>query len=180
MPDAGNVSLSGTDLWSTKLAEYRSRIGYVTQEAALFCDTIANNISMALGAECVGDTLARVKHAARLAHCEEFIDRLADGYFSLVEENGASLSAGQRQRLTLARELYRNPEILILDEPTSSLDAASEEYIRASLDSLRGRMTLVLVTHRQSTLGSADLVYQLEDGVVISSGAEVRNSVRAR
>jgi len=95
---------------------------------------------------------------------------MTDGYQTVVGDRGVRLSGGQRQRLFIARELYKNPNLLILDEATSSLDTESERYIQKSIDALKGSMTVVIIAHRLSTIKNSDLIYVLENGEIIESG----------
>jgi len=111
-----------------------------------------------------------VKEAAKRAYAHEFIENMADGYQTVVGDRGVRLSGGQRQRLFIARELYKNPNLLILDEATSSLDTESERYIQKSIDALKGSMTVVIIAHRLSTIKNSDLIYVLENGEIIESG----------
>ena len=170
-PDTGEVLLDGVNLNEIDIQAYRKRIGYVTQEATVFRDTIANNISMRLGAECDELTMDRIRTVAELSKCDEFIDRMPERYNTLVVDCGKSLSAGQLQRLMIARELFRGPEILILDESTSSLDSVSEECILQSLQSLRGTMTIVVISHRFSAIRGVDQVFVVEAGSIVESGS---------
>jgi subfamily B ATP-binding cassette protein MsbA len=108
--------------------------------------------------------------AAEAAYVDEFVRTLPDGYDTLVSERGSTLSGGQRQRIAVARAIVRDAPIVILDEPTSSLDSVSEQYLMMGLDRLMAGRTVIVVAHRQSTLRRADRIYVLESGRVVDSG----------
>ena len=128
-PLKGRVLVDGRDLGDIPLRDYREQLASVLQENFLFDGTIADNIGYARP----GSTLDEIKHAARVAHCEEFILRFPEGYDTIVGERGIKLSGGQRQRVSIARAILAQPRVLILDEATSSLDSESEEMIQDGL-----------------------------------------------
>ena len=165
-PGQGRILIDGVDATELDPRTWRKQLGYVCQETTIFDDTIAANI--ALGE--FNPPVEKVVDSARLAYAEEFILELPDGYETLVGERGLRLSGGQRQRLFIARELYKNPQLLILDEATSALDGASERAIQQSLDALRGRMTVFVIAHRLSTIKNADYIYVLDKGEVVEEG----------
>jgi ABC-type multidrug transport system fused ATPase/permease subunit len=169
-PTQGTVYLDNKDLCDVNLFHYRRSIGYVEQETLVFDDTIANNISMQWDQSTDPETSARIRQAARSSYCDEFIERLPLGYDTVVGERGVKLSGGQRQRLAIARELFKEPKILILDEATSSLDSQSETYIQQSIERLRGSLTIIIISHRLSTIRNVDYVYVLEQGHIIEQG----------
>ena len=165
-PQEGAVALDGHDLRSLDLQGVRSQMSFVSQDVVLFQDTILSNIAW-------GDAkpnLQRAKEAARQANAEEFILRLSHGYDTILAERGGGLSGGQRQRLSIARALYRNPQILILDEATSALDPESERLVQAALDRLTRGRTTVIIAHRLSTIRNADKIAVMQDGAVVESG----------
>jgi subfamily B ATP-binding cassette protein MsbA len=167
-PDGGRILVDGRDLATLRLREYRSHLGVVLQDNFLFDGTIAENIRFSNPGAPIGE----VRAAARVAHCDEFIEEFADGYDTVVGERGVKLSGGQRQRIAIARAILADPRILILDEATSSLDSESEALIRDGLQSLRlGRTTLV-IAHRLSTIASADQILVLEAGEIVERGAQ--------
>lgn len=170
-PRVGEILIDGVSSSEIEVASWRSQIGYVSQETVVFDDTIANNICLWKG-DYENDPVVRkkVKKAAKRAFADEFIKKLGRGYETFVGDRGVRLSGGQRQRLFIARELYKNPNLLILDEATSSLDTESEQYIQRSIDALKGSMTVVIIAHRLSTIKNSDLIYVLEDGKIIESG----------
>ena len=165
-PTAGSVRIDGRALSELDLAGLRRRIGYVPQEAIVFEDTVANNI--ALWRPNVDRT--RIEAAARHAHAASFIEALPLGYEAPIGDRGTMLSGGQRQRLAIARELVKAPDVLVLDEATSALDSASERAIQASIEELRGTMTILLIAHRLSTVRTADRIYVLDGGRIAEEG----------
>jgi subfamily B ATP-binding cassette protein MsbA len=169
-PTEGAVCVDGKDLRTVDLSRYRQSIGYVEQETVVFDDTIAKNISMQWDRPADAGTLARIEQAARAGYCDEFIERLPHGYQTPVGERGLKLSGGQRQRLAIARELFKQPAILILDEATSSLDSQSEASIQESIARLRGALTMIIISHRLSTIKHVDYIYVLDQGRIIEQG----------
>jgi subfamily B ATP-binding cassette protein MsbA len=166
-PKAGRVLIGGQDLAHLKLRDYRSRVGVVLQDNFLFDGTVADNIAFSKP----GATLDEVKAAARIAHCEEFVNGFPDGYDTVVGERGVKLSGGQRQRVAIARAILADPQILILDEATSSLDSESEREIREALRALRAGRTTFVIAHRLSTIRSADQILVLEQGQIVERGS---------
>jgi ABC-type multidrug transport system fused ATPase/permease subunit len=166
----GGVFIDGRDLRSLDISQYRQSIGYVGQETFIFDTTIANNISMHWDQSPDSATFTRIQQAASDSYCDEFIGGLPKGFQTIVGERGLKLSGGQRQRLAIARELFRTPEILVLDEATSSLDSQSESYIRQSIERFKGKLTLIIISHRLSTIINADVIYVLEHGHVTQRG----------
>lgn len=170
-PQSGNIYIDGIDSSEIEVGSWRSQIGYVSQETVVFDDTVANNICLWKGDyENDPEVRERVQEAARRAYADVFIQEMADGYQTVVGDRGVRLSGGQRQRLFIARELFKNPNLLILDEATSSLDTESERYIQKSIDALKGSITVVIIAHRLSTIKNSDLIYVLEKGRIIESG----------
>ncbi|MDX1641899.1 MAG: ATP-binding cassette domain-containing protein, partial [Balneolaceae bacterium] len=170
-PKEGSIYIDDIDSSEIDVASWRTQIGYVSQETVVFDDTIANNICLWKG-DYENDPEVRksVEEAARRAFADEFINDMGQDYNTVVGDRGVRLSGGQRQRLFIARELYKNPNLLILDEATSSLDTESERYIQQSIDALKGSMTVVIIAHRLSTIKNSDLIYVLEKGEIIESG----------
>jgi subfamily B ATP-binding cassette protein MsbA len=182
-PDRGEVRVDGIPGSDIDLSSWRSQIGYVSQETVVFDDTIANNISLWRGdIEDDPSLRGRVIDAAEQAHADHFIRDLPDGYQTVVGDRGIRLSGGQRQRLFIARELFKQPNLLILDEATSALDTESERHIQDSIDALKGEMTVVIIAHRLSTIKNVDHVYVLDDGGVIEDGSyhELRGHDQSR
>lgn len=170
-PRDGQILIDGVLADDIKLSSWRTQIGYVSQDTVVFNDTIANNISLWGGdGNDQADFEQRIRHAARQAHLAHFIETLPDGYNTVVGDRGLRLSGGQQQRLFIARELFRKPSLLILDEATSALDAESESAIQASIDELRGQITVVIIAHRLSTIRHVDWVCVLERGRLVEQG----------
>jgi ABC-type multidrug transport system fused ATPase/permease subunit len=170
-PKKGQVIIDGIPHDQLDYQDWRRNIGFVTQETVVFDDSIANNISLwACDFEKDETCKYRMEEAARRAYCYPFIDALPDGYKTIVGDRGVKLSGGQQQRLFMARELFKHPRLLILDEATSSLDTESERYIQKSIDELKGKMTVVIIAHRLSTIKNADYIYVLDRGKIVEEG----------
>ena len=165
-PDRGRVTIGGQDLATLRLREYRSTLGVVLQDNFLFDGTIAENIAFSKPAA----SAAEVLEAARVANCASFVAGFPDGYETIVGERGVKLSGGQRQRVAIARAILADPQILILDEATSSLDSESEREIREALRALRTGRTTFVIAHRLSTIRSADQILVLEEGEIVERG----------
>jgi ATP-binding cassette, subfamily C, bacterial len=159
-PQAGRILVDGVDLAEVDLQAWRALVGYVPQELVLFHGTVRENLTLGDGAHDARD----VEEALRLAGADRFVAELPEGLETVVGTKGARLSGGQRQRIALARALLRRPRLLILDEVTSALDPASERAICANVAALRGRATVLAVTHRPAFLGIATRVYRVEGG----------------
>lgn len=170
-PQQGHILIDGVNSDDISLRSWRKQIGYVSQETVVFDDTIANNICMwASDASGDNELMARIVQAAKRAHIHHHIASLPNGYHTLVGDRGIRLSGGQRQRLFIARELFRQPNLLILDEATSALDTESERHIQASIDALKGQVTVVIIAHRLSTIRNVDHVYVLDKGRLVEDG----------
>jgi len=165
-PWHGRVTIDGTDLRDLRLVSLRAQVGLVLQEPFLFPMTIAENI----GYGNPQATREQIEAAGRAANAHAFIERLPQGYDSLVGERGATLSAGQRQRLSIARAFLKNAPILILDEPTSALDAETERLLLEALERLKCGRTTIIVAHRLSTIQNADRIVVLDHGRIVESG----------
>ncbi|HTB51393.1 MAG TPA: ABC transporter ATP-binding protein [Ferruginibacter sp.] len=162
----GCILIDGKDIRDVTMESLRSPMSFVTQDTFLFNDTIFNNI--ALGKP--DATEEQVMQAAKIANAHEFIIQTEDGYHTNIGDRGVRLSGGQRQRLSIARAVFKNPEILILDEATSALDTESERLVQSALSNLmKGRTTLV-IAHRLSTIQQADEILVLQDGKIIEKG----------
>lgn len=165
--ESGEVLLDGVEIEDYRLRNLRRHIALVTQHVTLFNDTVTNNIAYG---DLAGAPLEDVKAAAEAAFAAEFIEKMPQGYDTLVGENGVLLSGGQRQRLAIARALLKNAPLLILDEATSALDTESERHIQAALDEvMKGRTTLV-IAHRLSTIEKADLILVMDQGRIVERG----------
>ena len=165
-PLKGQIIVDGRNLDDIPLRDYREQLASVLQENFLFDGTIADNIGYAKP----GSTLDEIKHAAQVAHCEEFILKFPEGYETIVGERGIKLSGGQRQRVSIARAILASPKVLILDEATSSLDSESEEMIQDGLNQLRSGRTTFVIAHRLSTIRSADQILVMEGGEIVERG----------
>ena len=166
-PTQGSIRIDGIDLRDLKQRSLRARIGVVSQDALLFNDTVNNNIAYGKPWASLGEIVS----AAKAARAHDFITRLPKGYETVIGERGCLLSAGERQRLSIARAIIKDPPILILDEATSALDAESELAVQLALeDVMRGRTTLV-IAHRLSTVAGADRILVLKDGQIIEAGS---------
>jgi ABC-type multidrug transport system fused ATPase/permease subunit len=166
-PVAGQVLLDGHDLRSVRRDSFRSRFALVQQETFLFNDSILDNIRYGHPEA----TMDQVIAAAKAANAQEFISRLPNGYDTKVGERGVRLSGGQKQRISIARAFLADPTVLLLDEPTSSVEPDSEAAIIAALDRLMAGRTTVLTSHRPSLINEADYAYVIEDGRVTEQGA---------
>ncbi len=162
----GAVKVDGTDVRELTLDSLRSQISIVAQETFLFNDTVANNI--AYGQE--KPDQKRIEEAARAAHAHEFIEEMPQGYQTVIGDRGVKLSGGQRQRLAIARALYRNTPILILDEATSHLDTESEMLVQKALGNLMSGRTVVVIAHRISTIRRADRIVVMDQGRIAETG----------
>jgi ABC-type multidrug transport system fused ATPase/permease subunit len=163
---AGSVAVDGHDVRDVTLTSLRREIGVISQDPFLFSATVRENI--AFGRPDATD--AEIERAARLAQAHEFVEALPDRYDTVIGERGITLSGGQRQRVAIARALVVDPRILILDDATASVDAATESKIRTGLrEAMRGRTTII-IAHRLSTIALADEIVVLEDGRVAARG----------
>ena len=163
----GQILLDGVEVKDFTLANLRRHMALVTQQVSLFNDTVAKNIAYG---DLADASLDEIKAASDAAYAAEFIERMPQGYETLVGENGMLLSGGQRQRLAIARALLKNAPLLILDEATSALDTESERHIQAALDhAVQGRTTLV-IAHRLSTIEKADLILVMDQGRIVERG----------
>jgi subfamily B ATP-binding cassette protein MsbA len=165
-PTSGRIRIDDWDIRDVGLNSLRSQIGLVTQELILFNDTVRNNIAYGLS-----DTPeAEVIRAARAAEAHGFIMELPRGYDTQIGEKGGLLSAGQKQRLSIARALLKDPPILILDEATSALDAESEQQIQIALANVARDRTTIVIAHRLSTIRNADRIFVIDKGSITEIG----------
>ena len=162
----GEILIDGINIKDFKLADLRGLMGIVSQESILFNDSVFNNIT--LGNE--NANMDEVIAAAKAANAHEFIMEMNEGYSSNVGEGGCKLSGGQKQRLSIARAIYKNPLILILDEATSSLDTQSEKLVQEALSQLMKNRTSLVIAHRLSTIQNADNILVLKNGEIVEQG----------
>ena len=165
-PAKGTILLDGVDLKTISKKSLRTHIGIVPQDIILFNDTIKNNISYGFDNANIDD----IKDAAKAANALDFINELPDGFDTIIGERGAKLSGGQKQRLSIARAIFKNPQILILDEATSSLDSESEQKVKNAIDNLVKDRTVIVIAHRLSTIINSDKILVFEKGQIIDSG----------
>jgi ABC-type multidrug transport system fused ATPase/permease subunit len=167
-PVTGTVCVDGSDI-QMQLRGWQNQIGYVPQAIFLTDDTLRRNVALGLPDDRIDE--AAVWRALHFAQLDRFVGELPDGLDTIVGERGVRLSGGQRQRIGIARALYHDPAVLVLDEATSSLDIHTERGLLKAVRALRGEKTLLIVAHRLSAVERCDRVYRLENGVVIDHGA---------
>jgi ATP-binding cassette, subfamily B, bacterial MsbA len=164
--ESGSISINGTDIRDYRIDSLRGLMGIVTQESILFNDSVFNNIAFGKP----GVELEQVIEAAKIANAHEFIMQLEEGYHTFIGDRGSKLSVGQRQRLSIARAVLRNPPILILDEATSSLDTESERLVQDALARVMANRTSVVIAHRLSTIQHADEIIVIQKGEIVERG----------
>jgi subfamily B ATP-binding cassette protein MsbA len=163
----GQITIDGINIKDLELDNLRSLMGIVSQESILFNDTIFNNIK-------IGNLEATEKDiitAAKAAYAHEFILNCEDGYNTNIGNSGEKLSGGEKQRISIARAILKNPQILILDEATSSLDSESEKLVQNALTNLMQSRTTLVIAHRLSTIENADLIIVLNNGEITEKGS---------
>ncbi len=165
-PGVGAIRFDGVNLRDIDLPHLRQRIGTVLQETFLFRGTVRENIGMTKP----DATVEEIRAAAQVAGAQEFIDQLPQGLDTVLEEGGANLSGGQKQRLAIARALLAQPAILVFDEATSALDPESEVIVQRNLAAIARGRTLILITHRLSSLAGADIIHVMDEGRIVESG----------
>lgn len=167
-PDEGKVTVDGLNLADYNLESYRSKIGYISQEPVVFNDTVYNNITF--WAEPSLENKKRFWEVVEMASLTKFIEEQDERENTPLGDNGILISGGQRQRISIARELFKRPEILILDEATSALDSETEKVIQDNIEKLHGSYTMIIIAHRLSTVKHADRIYLIEKGKIVNSG----------
>jgi len=167
VPAAGSVRVDETDLAELDLVSWRRQIGFVSQDTVIFNDSLRNNLLLFYP----DATPADVDRVVSIAHLEEMIVSLPEGLDTMLGEGGVRLSGGQKQRVALARALVGRPELLLLDEATSALDNESERYVQQALETITHTMSIIVIAHRLSTVRKADMIYVMEGGCIVESGA---------
>ena len=169
-PTSGEIYFNNSDSIKVNFKKYRQNISYVGQEVTILDGTVLDNVLLGIKDEDVSDLKPQAANVLSLVHLDKFVEDNKDGLHYEVGENGSNLSGGQVQRLLLARALYRNPSLLILDEATSSLDAKTDKHINETLNNIKGTTTIVLVTHKLNNLSLADKIIFLKDGRIAEIG----------
>ncbi len=167
LPTGGKIQIDDLNIRDIDIKSWRSLIGYVTQDTILFHDSVRANLLWANPDATDKD----ISDSLQISAADDFVRDLPEGYSTIIGDRGLRLSGGQRQRLALARALLRKPELLILDEATSSLDTESENRIQEAIESLRGSITMLVITHRLATVRNADIIYVIDDGKIVESGS---------
>ncbi|MBF0511988.1 MAG: ABC transporter ATP-binding protein [Candidatus Omnitrophica bacterium] len=162
----GRILFDGIDVKDASFKSLRGKVGIVTQEAILFNDSVKNNITYGT----FDVPIEKIQEAAQMAYAENFIQKMPKGFDTVVGDRGFRLSGGEKQRLTIARAIIKNPPILILDEATSQLDSESEKYVQEALDKLMLGRTVIAIAHRLSTIMKADKIIVLEHGKIVGEG----------
>ncbi len=165
-PAKGVVKIDGTDVKQFKNKSLRQQISFVLQDTVLFRGPVWQNIAYGKPDASRQEIIA----AAEAANATEFIDKMPQGYNTMVGEHGVTLSGGQRQRIAIARAIIRNSPILIMDEPTSGLDAASEQLVFEALDKLMENKTSIVIAHRLATIQKAKMIFVVKDGTIAERG----------
>ncbi len=165
-PYRGSIRIDGIDTQNLSIKDLRRQVGYVTQEGVLFHDSVLANIAYGEA----NPNLDQVVEAAKIANAHDFITALPQGYQTVIGERGTMLSGGQRQRLAIARAVFRDPALLILDEATSNLDTESERLVQEALEKVMKGRTAVVIAHRLSTVVGADMIMLIEEGRIVARG----------
>lgn len=162
----GSINIDNINVKKINLSQLRNLMGVVTQDSILFNDTVINNIAFGVEIE-----NSQVLESAKMANADEFIENLDEKYETFIGDAGNKLSGGEKQRLSIARAIYKNPEILILDEATSSLDTKSEKAVQEALNRLMKNRTSLVIAHRLSTIQNADKIIVLDNGKIVEMGS---------
>ncbi len=163
---SGSLTIDGTDIKDVTLRSLRLQIGMVTQQTILFNETVRNNITYGSP----DATYEQIREAARAAHALDFVQKLPEGFDTVIGESGARLSGGERQRISIARAILKNAPILILDEATSSLDTESEREVQQAIENLVQSRTTFVIAHRLSTIRNAHRIIVIQDGSIVEEG----------
>ena len=165
--DSGRILLDGTDTAELSRGELRSQVGMVLQDAVLFKGTIADNIRYGR----LDATDEEVVEAAQATFVDRFVHSLPDGYDTVIDQDGGSVSAGERQLITIARAFLAQPSLLILDEATSSVDTRTEMLVQDAMNALRANRTSFIIAHRLSTIRDADVIIVMDNGRIVEQGS---------
>ena len=166
-PTTGKITVDGTDI-HTNLRGWQKNIGYIPQFIYLLDDTVKHNIALGLPDDEIDyETLRSAINAAQL---DDMVGRMPHGVETIVGERGVRLSGGQRQRIGIARAIYHNPDVLVMDEATSSLDSGTEKEIIESVNQLKGNRTIIMIAHRLTTVKNCDCLYFLKEGRLDDAG----------
>jgi ATP-binding cassette subfamily C protein len=168
-PDEGCITVDGVTLDRSNMSRWQTRIGYVPQSIYLLDDTIRRNVALGLPDADIDE--AKVRAAARKAQLDEFLERQPQGLDTIIGERGNRISGGERQRIGIARALYHDPEVLILDEATSSLDNETERAVVEAVEAEKGQRTIIMIAHRLSTVRNCSILFYMKDGRVEESGS---------
>jgi len=168
-PSSGHISVNNINLNELNLNDYRAKFGYISQEVVIFNDSIFNNITFFDPPN--KENKKRFWEIIERTSLSKFIQELSEKENTILGDNGILISGGQKQRIAIARELYKNPPILILDEATSALDSTTEALIKENIDSLKGKKTIIIIAHRISTIKNADIIYLIDDKKISDSGS---------
>jgi len=166
-PESGSIKIDDIDIKKFSTSSLRSLMGIVTQDTILFNTSIIENISYGIK----NHSIEQIINASKAANAHEFIEKLPDGYKTILDEKGCNLSGGQRQRISIARALLKNPPIIILDEATSNLDTESENKVKLAFSKLVEDRTVIIIAHRLSTINDVDKIIVLKDGSIIENGS---------
>ena len=165
-PEKGDILINGNNIEDIQLECLRERIAYIPQETFLFSGSIFENLTLGLDDVTMDDII----DASKMAHAHDFINELPLRYETKLEENGTNLSGGQRQRLAIARAMLKKPDILILDEATSNLDAITERTLGKTIHEFAKDMTTIFIAHRLSTIKNCDRIYVMDKGKIVEQG----------
>ena len=168
-PTKGNIYIDNQNFDDINIIDWQKKLGYITQEPVIFTDTIFNNITF--WSEPTEENLNRFNDVVEMASLKEFIISLSNKENTILGNNGNNLSGGQRQRISIARELFKKTDVILMDEATSALDSETEEQIKASTELLYGKSTLIIIAHRLSTIKHADRIVLLDQGKIIAIGS---------
>lgn len=168
-PQKGGVWIDGTDIREAGIGAWQNSIGYIPQTICLLDDTIRRNIALGVPDDQIDE--GALWAAVRTAQLEEFVERQPEGLDTVIGERGVRISGGERQRIGIARALYDDPDVLIMDEATSSLDNATERAIIQAVEAAKGRRTIIMIAHRLSTVKNCDVLYFLKDGRIDGAGS---------